>query len=167
MQPGAEEGYNIIVKIPLTEALLANKDKLMVYRLDENDNTTPIKHEVDDTYLTLYLDHFSYYVITTAAYKATDPNYAQAYCAFHGHDYDCVVTGASVDGQSYMTYTCKNCNFIYSTSKVEGGCDCSCHSSFLGRVWRFVYTILNSLFGTNLYCCPDMDKYLDDIGSMT
>lgn len=167
VQPGAEEGYNIIVKIPLTEALLANKDKLMVYRLDENDNTTPIKHEVDDTYLTLYLDHFSYYVITTAAYKATDPNYAQAYCAFHGHDYDCVVTGASVDGQSYMTYTCKNCNFVYSTSKVEGGCDCSCHSSFLGRVWRFVYTILNSLFGTNLYCCPDMDKYLDDIGSMT
>ncbi len=167
VQPDADKP--IVVMLPLTEELRKAKDELVVYRLNEDDSRDEIEFETDDTYLILYLDHFSYYVISTQTYTESDPSYAEADCAFNGHEYTFTVNGANPEnGDTFMTFVCGHCEDIFNSDRVEGGCDCFCHSnSIFGKIIRYIFTLFNTFFDMNLYCCPDMKAQGGTIDELT
>ena len=112
------DGY-IYVKVRIEDKALAHAKAgtLIVKRINENnvnDNIPFLQNPsedtcgyyVDDEYLVLKLDHFSYYMYTTEEFISCVPSYEEIDCAFKGHSFidgTCAVCGQEVLTLNAMT----------------------------------------------------------------
>ena len=105
----------IIVKVALDKEELIRADRLNVYRVEES-GMTEVLAVKDGAFVLLYLDHFSYYVITDQT--ADVPTYGETVCSFNGHSYVETVTPPTCTEAGYTTHTCPSCGDTFTDSEV-------------------------------------------------
>ena len=177
VQPGdSNDTDRIYISLPLSNDMryyLNKGNTLNVYRVEDNGKETLVSSVIEsDSFLVFEADHFSYYVICpvdpATGEPLDDPSYADAYCAFHGHSYEDAVTKPTFKEDGYTTHTCTVCGDTYVDTIVPANCDCICHrDNIFSRIVRWLYTLINKIFKTDIRCCDDMESYVGDIGDLT
>ena len=177
VQPGdSNDTDRIYISLPLSNDMryyLNKGNTLNVYRVEDNGKETLVSSVIEsDSFLVFEADHFSYYVICpvdpATGEPLDDPSYADAYCAFHGHSYEDAVTKPTFKEDGYTTHTCTVCGDTYVDTIVPANCDCICHrDNVFSRIVRWLYTLINKIFKTDIRCCDDMESYVGDIGDLT
>lgn len=108
----------IIVRVALEEDNLLNADKLYAFRIEDG-GKTEVQVEKDGSFALLYLDHFSYYMITDKPEdQAQAPAFQSVSCMFNGHSYTDTVTSPTCTEQGYTIHTCSSCGDTFTDSEV-------------------------------------------------
>ena len=99
----------IIVKVALDDDALLTASKLYAYRI-ENGGKTEVRIEKNGSFALLYLDHFSYYMLSTKPESSANiPAFQDLVCKFNGH------TLSHVDAKAATTEAEGNVEYYHCT----------------------------------------------------
>ncbi len=160
--------------------------RLFFYRIESDNKITPLNAVLqDNAFITVELDHFSYYVMALADSNGKVieyVNFSSVKCGVDGHSYDKTVIPPSCAENGYTIYRCSVCmagytgdttnTLAHADNDNNGYCDycgeempdvanCGhmCHKDgFLGFIWKMLRCFMK-LFKTNPVCECGMAHY--------